>query len=201
MFDFRPTHEHILTGRELSLRVPIANLQTTTHAFFPDETHNTIRRVFVPHFAPHTKRHFCGFCGTQLTNWTEDPPEEAEWVRVNLGSLKSESMDKLEDSGILGGVDEDEDGKPSSGADGAELSTTGPQGREVQGNPWFEEIIEGSELGKIRKRRGGKSSADGSTRVEWEVMEFNGEEVGTSTTGKRKLGSLAEGDDVAMRGN
>ncbi|KAL8688151.1 MAG: hypothetical protein Q9218_005865 [Villophora microphyllina] len=49
-------------------------------------------------------------------------------------------------------------------------------------------MIEGSELGRIKRQRGGQSSADGRSKVEWEVVEFSSEpaDVGTNT-GKRKL--------------
>ena len=78
------------------------------------------------------------------------------------------------------------------------------EGREITGQPWFEEIIEGSELGRIRRRRGGKSSSDGRSRVEWEIVEFEGEAGEESMesgmgNGKRKIGDVA-GVDVDMRG-
>ena len=177
----------------------MTSLQTTTYAFFPDETHNAIRRVFTPHLQPHTKRHFCGFCGTHLTRWSEEPPEEAEWVCVNLGSLRSESMDLLEEYGILDAKDDESEAAPSTSKQ-PDLPVTGSQGREVRGNPWFEEVIEGSELGRIKRRRGGEHSADGTTHVEWEVVEFEADDADT-VGGKRKIGSLEEGNDVEMRGN
>ena len=71
---------------------------------------------------------------------------------------------------------------------------------ESQAEPWFEEIIEGSELGRLRRRRGGKTSADGNTRVEWEIVDFNDEEGDTGIgTGKRKIGEFEEGGGVVMR--
>lgn len=75
------------------------------------------------------------------------------------------------------------------------------QGREVRGSPWFEEMIEGSRLGRLRRRRGGQSSSDGSTRVDWEVTEFDSGEAdeGSVNNNKRKLGSLGESEDVEMR--
>ena len=196
--------EWMIPDQTLSLRVPLAYVQTTTYAFFPDETHNAIRRVFTPPSQPYTKRHFCGFCGTHLTHWSEEPPEEAEWVCINLSSLKSESMDKLEDWGILAGPDGESEDQTSAPAPTAESLHTEPEGREVKGNPWFEGIIEGSELGRIKRRRGGEKSADGRTRVEWEVVEFESGDADGSValpgTGKRKIGSLGE-EDAEMRGS
>ncbi|KAL6713761.1 hypothetical protein ACLMJK_008253 [Lecanora helva] len=198
------TAEH---SRTLSLRVPLTTIHSTTYAFYPDETHNSIRRVFTPHHAPHTKRHFCGLCGTPLTHWSEETPDEAEWVYVNLSSLKNDSMEKLADAGLFsGGTD---DVKTRDRSQGSPQPNTGrsnqrelvTEGREIRGNPWFEEMIEGSELGNIRKRRGGKTSSDGRTLVEYEVTEFeSGDGDGVLTgTGKRKLGSLGDEDDVEMK--
>lgn len=185
-----------LTFEAVSLRVPLAQIHSTTYAFFPDENHSTIKRVFTPHRAPHTKRHFCGICGTSISHWSEETPEEAEWIYVNIGSLKRDSMERLEDAGLL----------PSKGttqtATGAtQVVANLNQGREVRGTPWFEEMIQGSELGKIKRRRGGETSSDGHTRVEWEITEYESNEgdVAAASIGKRKLGSVDHGDDVEMR--
>ena len=124
--------------RALSLRVPITQIQSTTYAFYPDESHSAIRKVFTPHYAPETKRHFCGFCGTPLSHWSEESPEEAEWVLVNLNSLKSESVERLEDAGLMSSFD-DEEPEQSSASRGqsAQMAKLG-EGREVEGTPWFE---------------------------------------------------------------
>lgn len=74
------------------------------------------------------------------------------------------------------------------------------EGREARGIPWFQEMVEGSELGRIKRRRGGETSADGSTRIEWEVVEIgrdDGEGDATSTA-KRKISKLEDGDDTHM---
>ena len=113
-------------------------------------------------------------------------------------------MDKLEDSGILSGLGEEAEGSIAVAGREARTSITGTQGREVRGNPWFEEVIEGSELGRLRRRRGGEKSADGKTQVEWEVVEFEADDTepgGGTGPGKRKLGSLGDQDDLVMRGN
>ena len=192
-----------MPGRGLSLRIPLTTLRSTTYAFYPDETHSSIRRVFTPSHAPHTKRHFCGLCGTPLCHWSEESPEEAEWVYVNLGSLKGESMERLEDAGFLSGEAEEEDAIQSTQSTAArsnQIATVG-EGREVRGMPWFEEMIEGSELGNFRRRRGGGRSTDGKTIVEYEITEFESGDIdsNTSGTGKRKLGSRGDEDDVEMR--
>jgi hypothetical protein len=124
-------------------------------------------------------------------------------VLVNLNSLKRESMEKLEDAGLLSGVELSEEEKDQSTADrsGAKQVTAGGEGREISGTPWFEEMIEGSELGRIRRRRGGGRSSDGKTIVEYEVTEFtsrDGDGI-TTGTGKRKIGTLGGEDDVDMQ--
>lgn len=122
---------------------------------------------------------------------------------VNLNSLKRESVEKLEDAGLLSSAEHAEDGNDQGARDQtrAKFATTGGEGREVRGTPWFEELIEGSELGRLRRRRGGGRSSDGKTIVEYEVTEFtsgNGDGVMTGT-GKRKIGTLGGGDDVEMQ--
>jgi hypothetical protein len=65
---------------------------------------------------------------------------------------------------------------------------------------WFEEMISGSALGRTQKtRRGMGLSADGTTRVEWEVTEIGaGDEDSDSGTGrgKRKIGDVGGHDDL-----
>ena len=81
-------------------------------------------------------------------------------------------------------------------------STTEISQREFTGNPWFEEIIEGSELGRIKRKRGGHTSADGKSKVEWEVVEMSDDDqVGLASASKRKLDASTNdnGSDVKMR--
>ena len=65
----------------------------------------------------------------------------------------------------------------------------------VGGIPWFEEMIEGSRLGRVMKgRRGMGVSDDNSTTIEWEVSEWTNDDTGlaqagsTRSSGKRKRG-------------
>lgn len=72
------------------------------------------------------------------------------------------------------------------------------------GIPWFEEMIQGSQLGRVGKsRRGMGVSNDGSTRVEWEVSEWRDDGTGGSpdfesdsgpagASGKRKIEDIGE---------
>ena len=179
-------------GSAPSLRIPLSNIRSTTHAYYPDETHNAIRRVFTPRHAPHTKRHFCGFCGTPLTYWSEGPQGEAEWVYVSLSSLRSRSVEALETAGFLSGNTEVDENTNT-----ANISHS----RELRGTPWFEEMIDGSELGRMKRKRGGQTSADGKTKVRWEIVEFEGDDGEIEFAGgeKRKLDQVGDGDDLVMR--
>ncbi|EEP77986.1 conserved hypothetical protein [Uncinocarpus reesii 1704] len=176
------------------LRVPLLWYQSFTRSFFPDETHATIRRVFVPENAPHSRRVFCGFCGTPLTFWTEDPPEEADYMSVTVGSLSSDDQNILEDLDILPKEIETGDVATASTA----LTSTAPSALQpsagdaqvsvshrtgaIYGIPWFEEMIQGSRLGRVGKhRRGFGSSADRSVQIEWEVSEWHDAHGGVRT--------------------
>ncbi|KAL8774120.1 MAG: hypothetical protein Q9209_001228 [Squamulea sp. 1 TL-2023] len=195
IYDERAEH-----ARSLSLRVPLSQIRSTTYAFYPGESHAQIRKVFTPQHAPHTKRHFCGFCGDPLTHWSEQYGGEADWVHVNLGSLRSRSVEKLANEGLLPGSDAAiEITTPPENA-GAVSKTSTSEGREIQGAPWFEEMIEGSELGRIKRQRGGQSSADGRSKVSWEVVEFTSEPSDNGNNiGKRKLSQVGKESDIAMR--
>lgn len=195
--------EQVEQGRALSLRVPVTRFHSVTRALYDDETHNSIRRVFTPRRSPHVKRHFCGFCGTRISHWSEQPPEEAEYLFVNIGSLEDESVEKLEDAGVFSEAGEVEV-RPSTDGQTTPHEMAVPtrgQSREVRGNPWFEEMIQGSTLGRIKRRRGGETSADGKTTVEWEVVELgddNGDLEGAPAP-KRKIDNLNDDDGSSMK--
>lgn len=119
-------------------------------------------------------------------------------MHVNLGSLRNESIEKLADEGLLTGLED----KHESMATGERVidHTTTSEGRVIRGVSWFEEMIEGSELGRIERQRGGQSSADGKSKVEWEVVEFTNESGDSgSSTGKRKLDQVGNKGDTEMR--
>lgn len=189
-----------LSARSLSLRVPLSHIRSTTYAFYPGETHADIRRMFTPPHAPHTKRHFCGFCGDSLTRWSEQHQDDADWVHVNLGSLRRGSVEKLADQGLLPGSDASLGATMAQPTDTAIENTSPGEGREIQGAPWFEDMIEGSQLGRIKRRKGGHSSADGRSRVSWEVVEYTSEPSDNGNNlGKRKLSQVGKEGDVAMK--
>lgn len=45
-----------------------------------------------------------------------------------------------------------------------------------RGVPYFEEMIEHSRLGRIKRQRGGHTSRDGASSVQWEIVEIGGDE-------------------------
>ncbi|PQE13077.1 Glutathione-dependent formaldehyde-activating enzyme centromere V protein [Rutstroemia sp. NJR-2017a BBW] len=170
------------------LRVPLAWYHSTTYAFFDDETHNAIRRTYTSPAEQHAKRHFCGFCGTPLSYWTEEPASHADYISLTLGSLASSDLQDLEELGLL----------PKEALEDAEndkqtIKSVTPHSAsnliESQGLPWFETMVEGSKLGRLRTSRGTRTANDGRTQVEWEIVEWTGEDdgQGPSATGKRKL--------------
>lgn len=211
------------------LRVPLSWYQSHTRSYFPDETHSSIRRTFVPHNAPHTQRIFCGFCGTPLTAWTEDPRDESDYMSVTIGSLFGDHQRQLDDLDLLP-EESDEETSPtptgdrdqaveevrrsppsaasawevalSSARDEPSLSRSYRRGN-AGGIPWFEEMVEGSRLGRLLKgRRGMGVSDDQSTAVEWEVSEMRHDGAdqqawavsssSSQVTGKRKQGGQTE---------
>ena len=157
-------------------------------------------------------------------------------MRVALESVDDDDMAKLYKLGLL--FDEDEadgdaeepdnddeaDEEPADTAfdtgEGGVLLTregrTAENGQTVtrhyggKGAPWFEEMVENSRLGRIRRTQGGGVNSNGA-RVEWSVVEIDGtggedEVIQTRTTstvgnGKRKAGEAEVdegGGDVRM---
>ncbi|KAL2822312.1 hypothetical protein BDW59DRAFT_149468 [Aspergillus cavernicola] len=199
------------------LRVPLAWYQSHTESYFPDETHGTIRRIFSPHHAPHTQRVFCGFCGSPLTYWSEHPREEADFMSVTIGSLYGDDQRMLEDLDLLPRWQEPEesmdDQTPTTLAPQALSSSASPlvpstasesgitrtyRDTTIDGIPWFEEMIQGSGLGRVMKtRRGAGVSDDQSTTIEWEVSEWTNtgsepEDPSVQAVGKRKRGGTTD---------
>lgn len=148
-------------------------------------------------------------------------------MSVTLGSLFSDDLRMLEDLELLPrDVTEDgSDGRPRTVTDTTSAATASSPAtppatssssaaasaspsfvksyREgtTAGIPWFEEMIEGSKLGRImRKRRGFGVSDDQSTTIEWEISEWHGSGSDTGRamsessggTGKRKVDEMTD---------
>jgi hypothetical protein len=91
------------------LRVPLDWYHSTTFAFFPDETNAMIHRQYTCPTEQYAMRYFCGFCGTPLSYWSEEPRTEAEFIQVTLGSLSTKDLEDLEDLGLLPDSDDEAD--------------------------------------------------------------------------------------------
>ena len=162
------------------LRVPLTWYQSTTYSYYPDETHTSIRRQYSSPSYPHSKRQFCGYCGTPLSYWTEEPHTEAEFILLTLGSLVGEDLSELEELGLLPAeavVDAKAEKEMMSAGSAGASSTM----------PWFETLIKGSPLGNMNRSRGKARSKDGNLKVEWEIIEWDNDEEDMGTVGKRKL--------------
>lgn len=138
-------------------------------------------------------------------------------MSVTLGSLLTQDLKALEELNLLPN-DIDVEDMPSQPAQERgsqqepETLTRSQRNGRTGGLSWFEELLEGSRLGKRHStRRGHGVGADGSTIVEWEVSEYvdngtqqlenQGQPVSASTGSKRKIDDVAQGekgDDVTM---
>lgn len=164
-----------------------------------------IRRVYTHPSHSYSKRHFCGYCGTPLSYWSEDPRSEAEYINLTLGSLLREDLRDLEDMGLIpdaSDLEDESDEEPQKQLQ-QQLTSSGSQAsratalRQSYGVPWFDSLVEGTRLGKMRRSRGVERSHDGRVRVEWEVIEYDDSgsgsdvdvDMGMVNPGKRKRDS------------
>jgi hypothetical protein len=180
------------------LRIPLTWYTSTTHSYFPDESAHTIRRVYTSPDDPSSLRHFCGFCGTPLAYWSENPQEESEFISLTLGSLGEGDLRDLEEWGVIPG----DAGNELEGIPVADQAAHEDMG---EGVPWFESMVSGSRLGKIKRSAGSKRS--GGWSVEWEIVEWTDDdgsgrplaqetekETADKSAGKRKLEDPADSD-------
>lgn len=65
-----------------------------------------------------------------------------------------------------------------------------------EGLPWFEKMVEGSRLGKMKKSWGSRHSDNGRFKVEWEIVEWTEGDDDSAAPSKRKFGEVAEPDSV-----
>ncbi len=144
-------------------------------------------------------------------------------MNISLGSLLTEDLQALEELNLLPedikleGVDDtDEELTMSGGLGHGDSSAVAAPAQQQEdqsmkltqrsgkagGVSWFEEMLDGSRLGRTQNtRRGVGVSTDGSTRVEWEISEYfdDGSEAPHTPTGsKRKISEVAKDDDVSM---
>lgn len=142
-------------------------------------------------------------------------------MNISLGSLLSEDLRALEELDLLpDDMRDDPNADPQLTMSGALGPGDTPAQNSVQSQEnhpvtqmrrtgktgsltWFEDMLDGSRLGRTQTtRRGLGVSDDGSTRVEWEVSEYTddgSEEPQTHSGSKRKIGEVAKDDDVSMQ--
>lgn len=142
--------------------MPLSWYHSRTFPFFPDETRSGIRRIYSHPAEQHVLRHFCGFCGTPLSYWTESPRSEADFIQLTLGSLLTDDLHGLEDIGLV----------PAGEEEASRGSTQTVTPRSFVGIPWFDALLAGSKLGSVQTRRGVEEHGNGHIRVEWEVTEW-----------------------------
>lgn len=112
---------------------------------------------------------------------------------LNIVKDEEEAEPEAEPGLVRGGFVDEEDHIPTNersvgGADGPGVlvSATQPTAQEPtglpahrmqnRGMPYFEEMVEDSRLGRIKRQKGGHTSRDGKTTVEWEVVEIGSDE-------------------------
>ncbi|KAI1433974.1 hypothetical protein GGR50DRAFT_665440 [Xylaria sp. CBS 124048] len=194
------------------IRIPLLWYRSEVFPFFPDESRSTIRRSYTHPTESHTQRRFCGYCGTPLSYWSEESPDEAEYIFLTLGSLLTEDLHNLQELGLVPG----EDTPPDERRMGV-IPTVGHEpsralmGRDTTDIPWFDSLVSGSRLGTMRTTRGVQRSRDGTKRIEFEVTEWTaddgideGEEAAyasessASATAKRRRVNTTDKENARM---
>lgn len=198
------SRHHSANPLTLWLRVPLPWYTSATFAQFLDETPMSIKRSFTSPYTPNSRRQFCGYCGTQLTSWNERTRDEADHISLTVGSLLDEDQEMLGELGFLPSSSESSDDEasvagPSRTTDRSRsVARSEPQSR---GAPWFEEIVRNTRLGRFKQQRDGHTES--GVHVEWEVTEWtegdDGDDEGSATPSKRKIGDVDGTDDTEMR--
>ena len=137
------------------------------------------------------------------------PSSAADRIAVTLGSLFDEHMAVLNELGILPGDENADGGKTvdtTSTRTHPSTAINAIRTTRQRGMPWFDDLVQDGELGRIRRRRGG--DAPGGESVEWDVVEVDGNGDGVAVAGvtgadaegsgrKRKVGAGDDDDDGA----
>ncbi|KAI0866806.1 hypothetical protein F4860DRAFT_4182 [Xylaria cubensis] len=197
IFDYDTNHRLSLASPlPAFIRIPLDWYHSEVFPFFPDESRATIRRLYTHPNERHAQRSFCGYCGTPLSYWSEQPSSEAEYIKLTLGSLLTEDLRNLQELGLI--PDDTEPDEMET------LPTIVPRpsreliGRDITSIPWFDSLISGSRLGRMHTKKGVQQSRDGTSWVEFEITEWtaNDDNEGgegeayasesSSSTGKRK---------------
>lgn len=114
---------------------------------------------------------------------------------MTLGSLAGADLRDLEDLGLL-----PKEALEDVESDKRKIEQVAPDSGngEKEGLPWFESLVEGSKLGKMKKSWGSRHSENGRFKIEWEIVEWTEGDEDLATPSKRKFGEVAEveGDSV-----
>jgi hypothetical protein len=170
--------------------------ESSTIAFYPDETHQTIRKTFYSPSQENVQSQFCGYCGTQLSQFNSASREHDRYIWVTIGSLVDEDLDLLEELGGLElsrGQEQEQEQITADAMDTREQKSSlfkPAEGVSHRGAPWFQSLVDDTQLGRIKRQRGGQTSVDGSMSVEWEVVEFTSNEDDGTPVGKRKVDDM-----------
>ncbi|KAK3296203.1 uncharacterized protein B0H64DRAFT_165329 [Chaetomium fimeti] len=237
MFHSHPSHRSTLgTPLPAYLRVPLQYYRAAAVPVRADETNAMIHRAYEPRgtageggdedeedaVGGHTKRYFCGFCGTPLSFWSESPPAEADFICLTLGSLWPEDLADLEELGLLAGVGLRRSPSPAGSGSGssalyaperggggaAAAAAAGTRSREGEGVvgsvgvlSWLDTLTEGSRLGEaLRQTRGGAAGPKGRVRIEWEIVEWSGDDdAGGGESPRKRKADEVEGADEGGR--
>lgn len=154
-----------------------------------DESRSSIRRTY---YEQDSLRHFCGFCGTPLSFWSEAKPADASYISLTLGSLAGSDLQDLEELGLLPkeALEDAENDKEK-----IEAAAPSPSNRAGgQGLPWFETMVKGSRPGNMQRSWGETRSQNGRYKVEWEIVEWTAADdvEDTARPSKRNIGVVDE---------
>ncbi|KAF4626004.1 hypothetical protein G7Y89_g12158 [Cudoniella acicularis] len=130
-------------------------------------------------------------------SWSEESPDDADYISLTLGSLAGSDLRDLEDLGLLPqkAFEDAENNKEKVENVVPYADSNNLSGEANEGLPWFETMVEGSRLGKMKKSRGATHSGNGRYKIEWEIVEWTDESENEVTSpGKRKLGEVIEDD-------
>jgi hypothetical protein len=133
-----------------------------------------------------------------LSYWVEAPyTDEAEYISVTLGSLSSNDLRDLELLGLL-----PKEALNDAENEKAQINSAANIGEKTLSNyttedlPWFETLVHGSKLGKLKSGRGRRSGGNGQWTVEWEIVEWTAEDedINNGSSAKRKAVALDDAD-------
>ena len=95
-----------------------------------------------------------------------------------------------------GGVDTPPAGATTVPVRTSQQRAAAPHRMHSRGVPYFEEMIEHSRLCRIKRQRGGHTSRDGTSSVQWEIVEIGGEVPTSNATATEPSGSKRQRLDI-----